>query len=182
MLRTGQLLHPASTPASRPTPGVSLPGTLASPRTGLAPAGSRELVARLRHEVVSFLTAPELLDAQLGIPGGLGQHRPWPSPSSTSASAGSSASSSRGEGPSRTRSSRSWCSATRCACSSDSSTNVSATGPSTGRSSPHSVDGSLGRVGRPSSLPPTPWCAGTGNSPGASGDGGEHGEARDDPR
>jgi len=26
MLRTGQSLHPASTPASRPTPGVSLPG------------------------------------------------------------------------------------------------------------------------------------------------------------
>jgi len=36
---------------------------LASPRTGLAPAGCRELVARLRHGVVSFLTAPELLDA-----------------------------------------------------------------------------------------------------------------------
>ena len=66
MLRTGQLLHPASTPTSRPTPGASLPGTLASPRTGLAPAGCRELVARLRHEVVSFLTAPELLDAHQG--------------------------------------------------------------------------------------------------------------------
>ena len=38
-LRTGQLLHPASTPDSRPNPGASLPGTLASPRTGLAPAG-----------------------------------------------------------------------------------------------------------------------------------------------
>ena len=39
MLRTGQLLDPASTPASRPDPGASLPGTLASPRTGLSPAG-----------------------------------------------------------------------------------------------------------------------------------------------
>ena len=68
MLRTGQLFDPASTPASRPTPGASLPGTLAFPRTGLAPAGSRELVARLRHEVVSFLTASELLDAHQGMP------------------------------------------------------------------------------------------------------------------
>ena len=48
-LRTEQLLHPASTPASRPDPGASLPGTLASPRTGLTPAGCRELLARLRH-------------------------------------------------------------------------------------------------------------------------------------
>jgi hypothetical protein len=63
MLRTAHLLCPASTPTSRPTSGASLPGTLASPRTGLAPAGCRELVARLRHGVVSFLTAPELLDA-----------------------------------------------------------------------------------------------------------------------
>ena len=59
MLRTGPLLYSASEPASRPTPGVSLPGTLASPRAGLAPVGCRELVARLRHEVVSFLTASE---------------------------------------------------------------------------------------------------------------------------
>jgi hypothetical protein len=42
-LRTGHLLHPASTPASQPKPGASLPGTLASPRTGLSPAGCREL-------------------------------------------------------------------------------------------------------------------------------------------
>lgn len=35
----GQLLHPASTPASRPEPGASLPRTLASPRSGLAPPG-----------------------------------------------------------------------------------------------------------------------------------------------
>jgi hypothetical protein len=39
MLRTGQLLGPASTPVSQPKPGASLPGTLASPRTGLSPAG-----------------------------------------------------------------------------------------------------------------------------------------------
>src|SRR5213592_2404198 len=56
MLRTGQLLAPsqgrrcsASTTGSRPPPGAVLPGTLASPRTGLTPAGCRELVARLRH-------------------------------------------------------------------------------------------------------------------------------------
>src|SRR4029453_13514753 len=56
MLRTGQSPAPsqgrstsASTPGSRPTPGVLLPRTLASPRTGLAPAGCRELVARLRR-------------------------------------------------------------------------------------------------------------------------------------
>src|SRR5436309_1682862 len=56
MLRTGQSPAPstgrstsASTPGSHPTPRVLLPGTLASPRTGLAPAGCRELVARLRR-------------------------------------------------------------------------------------------------------------------------------------
>src|ERR1035437_4793675 len=64
MLRTATLLHPASTPASRPTPGASLPGTLVSPRTGLAPAGHRELVARLCHDCSFALTAPELLDAR----------------------------------------------------------------------------------------------------------------------
>src|SRR5215218_7054817 len=42
-------LRPASTPGSHPTPGAALPGTLASPRTGLTPAGCRELVARLRR-------------------------------------------------------------------------------------------------------------------------------------
>jgi hypothetical protein len=41
--------RPASTPGSRPTPGAALPGTLASPRAGLPPAGCRELVARLRR-------------------------------------------------------------------------------------------------------------------------------------
>jgi hypothetical protein len=41
--------RPASTPGSHPTPGAALPGTLASPPAGLTPAGSRELVARLRR-------------------------------------------------------------------------------------------------------------------------------------
>jgi hypothetical protein len=68
MLRTAKLFHPASIPAFRPKPGVSLPGTLASPRTGLAPAGRRELVARLRHDRSFAVMAPELLDARiLGI-------------------------------------------------------------------------------------------------------------------
>src|SRR5271156_6242097 len=58
MLRTAKLLHPASEPAFRPTPGASLPGTLASPRTGLAPAGRRELLARLRHGCSFALMAP----------------------------------------------------------------------------------------------------------------------------
>jgi hypothetical protein len=67
MLRTADLIHPASTQASRPTSGVSLPGTLASPRTGLAPAGPRELGAQVRQVIwisPSFL-APELLGAHL---------------------------------------------------------------------------------------------------------------------
>src|SRR5271155_302943 len=75
MLRTAKLLHPASDPAFRPTPGASLPGTLASPRTGLAPAGRRELLARLRHGCSFALIAPELLDARdfRGIPRTFGQ-------------------------------------------------------------------------------------------------------------
>jgi hypothetical protein len=44
----------ASTPGSRPTPGVLLPGTLASPQAGLTPAGCRELVARLRRGTPPF--------------------------------------------------------------------------------------------------------------------------------
>src|SRR5664280_3701534 len=65
MLRTGHLLHPASNPASRPRTGASLPGTLASPRTGLAPAGCPQLVAWLRHHNMNLLVvmAPKLLDA-----------------------------------------------------------------------------------------------------------------------
>jgi hypothetical protein len=46
--------RPASTPGSRPTPGAALPGTLASPRAGLPPAGCRELVARLRRRAPPF--------------------------------------------------------------------------------------------------------------------------------
>src|SRR6266545_481680 len=64
MLRTGRLLHPASHPASRPRTGAFLPGTLASPRAGLPPAGCRELVARLRGPPPTFSLAPELLDAR----------------------------------------------------------------------------------------------------------------------
>jgi hypothetical protein len=71
MLRTGRLPAPhrgrsssASTSGSHPTPGVLLPGTLASPRAGLTPAGCRELVARLpRRSLPSVTSAPELLDA-----------------------------------------------------------------------------------------------------------------------
>jgi hypothetical protein len=56
--------RPASTPGSRPTPGAALPGTLASPRAGLPPAGCRELVARLhRRFLLSVSSAPKLLDA-----------------------------------------------------------------------------------------------------------------------
>jgi len=65
MLRTGQSLAPsqglrrsASTTASLPPPGAVLPGTLASPRTGLAPAGCRELVARLRLGLPPFSWRP----------------------------------------------------------------------------------------------------------------------------
>ena len=44
-LQTARSLRPASHPASRPRTGASLPGTQASPRTGLTPAGHRELIA-----------------------------------------------------------------------------------------------------------------------------------------
>ena len=65
MLRTGQLLGPAPHPASRPRTGASLPGTLASPRTGLTPAGCPQLVGWLRHHNMNLLVvmAPNLLDA-----------------------------------------------------------------------------------------------------------------------
>ena len=63
MLRTATLIHPASTLAFRPTPEVALPRALASPRTGLAPASYRDLVARLRHDYSFVFIAPELLDA-----------------------------------------------------------------------------------------------------------------------
>ena len=71
MLRTGQSLAPsqglccsASTAGSLPTPGAVLPGTLASPRAGLTPAGCHELVARLRHVDLLVALASELLDAR----------------------------------------------------------------------------------------------------------------------
>src|ERR1700685_3475404 len=65
MLRTGQLLGPAPHPASRPRTGALLPGTLASPRTGLSPAGCPQLVDWLRHHNINLLVvmAPNLLDA-----------------------------------------------------------------------------------------------------------------------
>jgi hypothetical protein len=65
MLRTGQLLDPAPHPASRPRTGASLPGTLASPRTGLSPAGCPQLGDWLRHHNINLLVvmAPNLLDA-----------------------------------------------------------------------------------------------------------------------
>jgi hypothetical protein len=65
MLRTGQLLGPASNPASRPRTGALLPGTLASPRTGLTPAGYPQLVDWLCHHNINLLVAmaPNLLDA-----------------------------------------------------------------------------------------------------------------------
>jgi hypothetical protein len=62
VLRTGQLLHPASTQGSLPTPEISLPGTRASPWTGLSPAGCHQLVDRLRHGKPPA-TAPDLLGA-----------------------------------------------------------------------------------------------------------------------
>jgi hypothetical protein len=54
--------RPASTPGSRPTPGAALPGTLASPRAGLTPAGCRELALGYTINLPS-ISAPELLDA-----------------------------------------------------------------------------------------------------------------------
>ena len=65
MLRTVHLIHPASPRVSRPKPEVTLPRTLASPWTGLAPASYRELVARLRHFYLLVLMTSELLDARV---------------------------------------------------------------------------------------------------------------------
>ena len=53
MLRTAHLIHPASTLTSLSNPEASLPRTLASPWTGLAPVSYRELVARS----MSYLTS-----------------------------------------------------------------------------------------------------------------------------
>ena len=44
-LQTARSLRPAPHPTSQSRAGASLPGTQASPRTGLAPAGRRELIA-----------------------------------------------------------------------------------------------------------------------------------------
>jgi hypothetical protein len=71
---------PASHPASRPRAGASLPGTQASPRTGLTPAGRPEPVARYVmsnssspwHRAVSahpsVATAPSVCAAPLLLP------------------------------------------------------------------------------------------------------------------
>jgi hypothetical protein len=75
--------RPASTPGSRPTSGAALPGTLASPRAGLPPAGCRELALGYTINLPS-VSAPELLDAHsygMGIrpaPGTPGEVPPGP--------------------------------------------------------------------------------------------------------
>jgi len=51
-----------------PDAGSQLPGTLASPRAGLAPAGCPQLVARLRHVDLLVVITPKLLDALLYVP------------------------------------------------------------------------------------------------------------------
>jgi hypothetical protein len=56
--QTARMSRPASHPASRPRTGASLPGTQASPRTGLTPAGRPELVAPTSCGP-PFLIAPE---------------------------------------------------------------------------------------------------------------------------
>ncbi len=69
MLQTGQLLALSGVLSLRfdggvsPDAGSQLPGTLASPGTGLAPAGCRELVARFCRNALLSLSAPELLGA-----------------------------------------------------------------------------------------------------------------------
>src|ERR1039457_3814038 len=82
MLRTGHLIHPASHPASRPRTGASLPGTLASPRTGPPPAGCPQLVAWLRHQNMNLLVvmAPKLLDALPNRRAGDDNSRPFRPP------------------------------------------------------------------------------------------------------
>ena len=64
MLRTGRLLAPHKVGALSfrfdagisPHAGNQLPGTLASPRAGLTPAGCPELIARLHHDLL-YLSA-----------------------------------------------------------------------------------------------------------------------------
>ncbi len=64
MLRTECLFHLASTLVSLPESEGSLPRTLASSWTGLAPVSYRELVARLRHFDLLVSITSELLDAR----------------------------------------------------------------------------------------------------------------------
>ena len=59
-----QIAPPRFDPGLSTEPGGFAPGTLASPRTGLPPAGYRELVARLRHDRSFLLMASGLLDAR----------------------------------------------------------------------------------------------------------------------
>jgi len=63
-----------------PDTGSQLPGTLASPRTGLAPAGCPQLVARLRHDDLLVVMASELLDAPLNEPSSQGRPGPGRDP------------------------------------------------------------------------------------------------------
>ena len=69
MLQTGQLLALSGVLSLRfdggvsPDAGSQLPGTLASPGTGLPPAGCRELVARFCRNALLSRSAPELLGA-----------------------------------------------------------------------------------------------------------------------
>jgi hypothetical protein len=51
-----------------PDAGSQLPGTLTSPRTGLAPVGRPQLVARLHHANLLVVMAPKLLDALRYVP------------------------------------------------------------------------------------------------------------------
>lgn len=57
------VVPPRFAPGLSATHGVSLTGTLVSPRTGLTPAGCPELVAQLRHNNLLAVMAPELLGA-----------------------------------------------------------------------------------------------------------------------
>ena len=61
--------RPAPHPASRPRTGASLPGTQASPRTGLTPAGRPELIASTSCRS-PFLHGAEAVSAHPRIGGG----------------------------------------------------------------------------------------------------------------
>ena len=86
MLRTGRLRTPTrggcrstSTPASQPMPGAPLPRTLASPRTGLTPAGCPELVARVTSNLL-LVRHLGLLDVRPGPPSGVRRRPGRPPP------------------------------------------------------------------------------------------------------